>query len=1448
MPLPPHSDSYRRRLLATGTSHFIHHSTLVQVPEEVDTVKKAFGTLNYELIPATLNPSPGDLEDWFYKACSACSGDDLLVLYYTGHGESEHGLYLLSGESLQATQDPPSRSTKVSVLAEILLKTQAAQVLLILDVCHAGAGASDFLKVCSELINQRPSLSPAYVIAATRAKDQADEGALSKALALALANSDCRFGGVNQRYLPMEEVMEAVKQYLLNHYPKQQAQWAGASLDGRCLFFPNPQHRPDIDRGLDLASQRAFLQHWLPKSGAIESGRAGSYFTGRQQALRQICEWFAQPFTQGGAMVVTGGPGTGKSALLGRLVTLSEANYREQVTAQKESTELLPEGTVNVAVHARHKLMGEVFNEITGQLNLPQQDVPSFLQMMSDLEKKTVIVVDALDEAEEAQAIVQQLLVPLSKLKHVFLLVGTRPDATAAQQRFAALGPDTVEINLENPQHTDAGEVASYVERRLLASEEPNRYTPYRQREALTRQVAEAVAMRAQNVFLVAHTVAIRLLELGEVVDTSRPDWIGSLPTGLAEAFNQYLAPLDACEGGLSIATVKGALRALAFAEGAGLPWANLWRSVAGAISHLPVTDEDIIEVRKFAAPFIVESIEHERSVYRLYHEQLAEYLRDSCSDDDGLLLRLWNALLTCVPIDDRGKPDWLRAHPYLKRHAASFAFKAGVLNEVTDDPAFMLVSDPPILRRYLKAHSGTAQPLVQVYLKAFGTLRALSEPERHSYFSLALMQSRIGLHLPRSAENPALWMPIWTAWNRPPSNHVLASLPSMVTALNVGLWGGSTPAVLVGRADGVIDVFQIDNGTQLVTWKTVADTEVKHVSTIMTPQGQLLVASWQGSQLGALNVRTQQEWFAPNDDPVREDVSALAVFCEDDYYFCVTAHSLDVYSKAVKQTELLLWNLKDFNLFKRQTQASRSGICSLLPVKTSDGMRILSGGDTYHQGKRCAEALQLWSLDLLALWKAPEDMDTNYVTAIYSRQSEGLTYVLPQDDSRPVRVWRVEPDGLVEICCLDMKVDGAWFSGSFEPMSLQLRRGDFTQGYAIGPDSASVKWLPFTPVSRMDGNVARWSDSVDVEGNPVVASASIGLVNIWNLGRALQEAGGTSFFNENPTCMFVSEATNGLIYCGTESGRILSFDIESGLQAWACTVNPGKPIRALTGYLDSSCLTLAVASQTQIVLVAAGVDVDPLAVINTGGHVYKLDFAWGADEPLLFASIDHGMINAVRIWNLRTRQEQGTKHTDQYDSSREWQYQLNSGQEDKPINSLVCHSQRGSLSTRLLFASKYSQIMVADYPSSEPARQSRPREEFFDTWKIPGSLTARILALAQTLDGNFIAAGTDEGNLTIWHYPLRKPLASLNCAHLTRRIKALAFNDTSAEWMLASGADDGFVRFWNSELEPLFHVNLSSTICGIRFIDASRVAVTTENGLVVIALGQRAEESIASA
>lgn len=74
----------------------------------------------------------------------------------------------------------------------------------------------------------------------------------------------------------------------------------------------------------------AYSSHWEPAVRGSRSARPGWYFTGRRAVLAEVTRWLADPAGDEIGCVITGPPGSGKSAVLARLATASSAAFRSQ--------------------------------------------------------------------------------------------------------------------------------------------------------------------------------------------------------------------------------------------------------------------------------------------------------------------------------------------------------------------------------------------------------------------------------------------------------------------------------------------------------------------------------------------------------------------------------------------------------------------------------------------------------------------------------------------------------------------------------------------------------------------------------------------------------------------------------------------------------------------------------------------------------------------------------------------------------------------------------------------------------------------------------------------------------------------------------------------------------------------------------------------------------------
>jgi hypothetical protein len=167
---------------------------------------------------------------------------------------------------------------------------------------------------------------------------------------------------------------------------------------------------------------------------------------------RPLAAWLVDGQDDGRVRVVTGGLGSGKSAVLARLATLADPLYRERVPdLDPNDPAVPPAGSIEVAVWARNKAIEDVVAAI-GQATAVDADSPDgLIDGLLERDQPCTIVVDALDEAVEPADIAGKLLRPLAgdaASAGVRVLIGTRPGRE--DELVHALGRDAVRFDLIN--------------------------------------------------------------------------------------------------------------------------------------------------------------------------------------------------------------------------------------------------------------------------------------------------------------------------------------------------------------------------------------------------------------------------------------------------------------------------------------------------------------------------------------------------------------------------------------------------------------------------------------------------------------------------------------------------------------------------------------------------------------------------------------------------------------------------------------------------------------------------------------------------------------------------------------------------------------------------------------------------------------------------------------
>src|ERR1035438_1614989 len=190
--------------------------------------------------------------------------------------------------------------------------------------------------------------------------------------------------------------------------------------------------------GWTLARDPEGVRHWRPRARgvSIESER-GFRFRGRTAALTRIVQWLDRAEPDRRVLVVTGSPGVGKSAVLGRIVTTADAAIRASLPPDDEAVRASL-GSVSCAVHASAKTALEVAEEIARAVSarLPEETddlAPAVRDALGERSgRRFNVIIDAPDEAAnpaQARAIIEGVVLPLAETCSAVgaqVVVGTR--------------------------------------------------------------------------------------------------------------------------------------------------------------------------------------------------------------------------------------------------------------------------------------------------------------------------------------------------------------------------------------------------------------------------------------------------------------------------------------------------------------------------------------------------------------------------------------------------------------------------------------------------------------------------------------------------------------------------------------------------------------------------------------------------------------------------------------------------------------------------------------------------------------------------------------------------------------------------------------------------------------------------------------------------------------
>ncbi|WP_413753775.1 tetratricopeptide repeat protein [Streptomyces sp. R-74717] len=618
------------------------------------------------------------------------------IIIWSGHGvliddELRLALCDLDLDVEQVIRD--ARALKRGVSAETLVNDAVAsgadQILVIIDTCYAGDAVGRGVEKALrrwEAMSTPPGQAKWFGIMASCRRNETSDGsgplltALAQVLKAGPATTEYRSAwSAHNELVSGPDLLAALDE-----------RWRGegqtpvpATLGTGRPVFPNPRHVPGAPARL--------VEHLVLAARGVGYREEGWFFTGRKEVLGRIAAWLEAD--EAGLFLVTGPAGCGKSAVLGRIATLTDPGQRKETEAHGGLREddpdpgLRPDRSL-ASVHLRGLSPLQAASELARQLGLPEpRNADDFRGELRELSPQPVLILDGLDEvpAEHLRAVIEELVFPLSRT--VPVLLGSRDrafrsrlaeegrgDETLPDALARLIGAGVTSADLEREPHTQE-DIGEYVFRRCAAAGVP---------EDRAREAGDAVAARATAVgggFLFARLVTGSLLAGGRVAEEGR--WPAGLPGSIEAAFEEDLraGPVRVLADGTELpSAARDLLTALAWTVGRGMPAGGVWEEVAGALGggDMSYDDSDVDWVLSAYGRYIVEDSEDGQAVYRLYHREFVSHLADR--EGPGHAEAGEVALAALIAHVERRAVggDWGAVDPYVVRGLARHAARAG--------------------------------------------------------------------------------------------------------------------------------------------------------------------------------------------------------------------------------------------------------------------------------------------------------------------------------------------------------------------------------------------------------------------------------------------------------------------------------------------------------------------------------------------------------------------------------------------------------------------------------------------------------------------------------------------------------------------------------------------------------------------------------------------------
>ncbi len=1263
------SDQPRRYLIATAIAHYPKapqwdRPGLVEARDQI--IRLFTEDLGYQHVSALgLNPTKDQLTTLLRTFCldKARRPDDIVAVYIGGHGEilddTTHQHLLLTADTDPA--DVADALPTVELARKMLLKTRVRRVLLMLDTCYSGHGGNELTAAAITTMTSSwgdDHGSGLAVITSAHPSEQAGAGAFPRLLRDAVRSLPV--AGYNPATLPLDSIVKAMN----SSASKPGYQTIGHSVAGLTgevpPFLPNPRRHPGMTE-VDLAIQHASEFEVQAERRDIElrtrllvramggSSRASSdwWFAGRHTALLDITAWLHHPDRTRPLQVVTGNPGSGKTAVLGLIATLAHPQHRVTVPLYSlglPAAAVPRPGSVDVAIYAQSLTTDQVLAGIAAAVHSDASTPGQLLEELSGRETPLTVLIDALDEAADPDHLTRRLLCPLVEhaAGRLRLLVGTRDFLL---ERLGLRRTDAVDLDAD--RYADLQALTTYAARGLL---EASPDSPYLDTSPpAIRAVADAVAAAAHPSFLVARITSATLAAQNRAADPADSAWLRTLPRYPGDAMRRDLES----RLGDNAAKARDLLRPLAFAEGQGLPWEDIWAAVASRAAGVAYTNDDLFWLREHAGSYVVEATESGRSTYRLYHQALADHLR---ADVDATAMHnaIAEVLVTRVPRTLDGHRDWNRAHPYTLRHLATHAAHACQIDTLIIDADYLAHAEPDALLLALHQTTTDAGALTAAVYRCSADIHRRLPASRRRQVLAADAARFQAVPLQHNLSAPLEWRPRWaTGQQADAALHVtFTGHTDSVTAVACGVLDGR-PIAISGGDDDTVRVWDLATGEQLTTFTGHTDS-VTAVACGVLDGRPIAISGGDDDTVRVWDLATGEQLttFTGHTD----SVTAVA---------CGVLDGRPIAISGGDDNTVRVWDLATGEQLTTFTGPVNAVACSSL-----DGRPIvITGGDD--------DTARVWDL-ATGEERTTFTGHTDWVNAVACSSLDGRPIVITGGDDDTARVWDLatgeqlttftgHTDWVNAVACSSL--DG-------RPIVITASDDDTARVWRFRTETTHSP----APLGHSANVVAEASSVLD--GRPIaITGGSDDTARVWDLatGEQLSTFTGHTGWVNSVACSVLDGRPIAITGAYYRTARV--WDLATGEQlttftghtgsvtAVACSVLDGRPI-AITGGRDRTVRVWDLATAEELTtftghtssvnaVACSSLDGRPIAITGAyDGTVRVWDLATGEQLSTLTGhtgwvnsvacsvldgrpiAISGGGDGTVRVWDLATGEQ----------------------------------------------------------------------------------------------------------------------------------------------------------------------------------------------------------------